>query len=507
VEEFDYVVVGGGTAGSVVAARLSEDPDATVVLLEAGPQDGPAEAADPMAWSGLLGSSVDWAYTTVPQAGTDGIAHMLSLGRVLGGSSTINGTIHLRGHRSSYDSWEAGAPGWNYESLLPYFMRSEQVEGGDPRFRGTDGPMRIEQPVEHGPYFQSVYQAALEAGLPEAVGGNRAEAEGVMWTETNVVGGRRQTAADAYLRPVLGRPNLTVIANGNVQRLLLTGSRCRGVEYVGEGTLHRVKARREVIVTAGAINSPVLLLRSGIGPAEYLRQVGVPVAAHLPGVGENLHDHPSSRVTYRAARPLDVGRSVTTALTFPHVIFRSAPTSEPDLMITPAPVVFGRRWRVDLENPGFTLLFALMRPASRGSVRLASSRAEDAPIIDPAYLTDDRDIERFLVGLRMARQVGEASAMKPWCAGELDPGPDAHDDDALITYLRSNTDTYFHPVGTCRMGADDMAVVDPMLRVHGIEGLRVADASIMPSIPSANTNATVLAIAERAADLIKSSQD
>jgi choline dehydrogenase len=310
VESFDYVVIGGGTAGSVLASRLSEDPQIRVVLLEAGAAEGPEEMSSPnaVAAAGLWGSSVDWAYSTTPQMGTDGTVHAWPRGKVLGGSSSINGMVHLRGHRSSYDAWEErGATGWNFDALLPYLQRSEQTEGRDPSVRGTDGPMRIEEGPAASPLAQALYQAALEAGYPESPDGNGAQAEGVSWTEVNVVSGKRQSAADAYLRPVMSRPNLTVITNAHVQRLLLDGVRCQGAEYAIGDDVHTVRGDRDVVLSAGAIGSPQILMLSGIGPAAHLQDVGIPVRADLPGVGGNLHDQPLTWVSYSSRNPAAVG--------------------------------------------------------------------------------------------------------------------------------------------------------------------------------------------------------
>lgn len=381
-ETFDYIVAGGGTAGCVIAARLPEDPDTRVLLLEAGAAEPAPAMSDPLAWPGLAGTSVDWAYQTVPQAGTGGAVHRWPRGKVLGGSSGINAMMHARGDRSSYDAREAaGATGWNYQALLPFFKRSERVAGGDPRYRGLDGPMLIDTAPPRDPLREACFQAAVEAGCPPGPDGNGASAEGTSWNDMNVVDGAGQSAAEAYLRPVIARPNLTVAAGARVRRLIIERGRCRGVEYVADGSLQATSAGREVILAAGAIGTPRLLLLPGAGPARHLRGPGLGVAADIPGVGENLHDHPF------------------------------------------------------------------------------------------------RDKELF-------------------------PGPAAQADAALRDYLARSLSTYFHPAGTCKIGTGAMSVADAELRVHEVDGQRIADASVMPSPVSGNTNATVLAIAERAACML-----
>lgn len=498
---FDYVIVGGGTAGAVLAARLSEDPDARVALLEAGPRSGPAIMSDgnPEAGVGLWGSSVDWNYTTTPQSGTENTVHTWPRGRVLGGSSSINGLTHLRGHASSYDAWEKqGAVGWNYEEMLPFLMRSERAEGRDPRFRGQTGPMIIEEPPAATPLAQDLHDAAVDAGFPRCADGSAPEAEGVFWCERNVAAGRRQSAADAYLLPVLSRPNLTVVTDAQVQRLLIVNGRCGGAEYVRNGEARTVRAEREVVLSAGAIGSPQILMLSGIGPADHLRQLGIPVRADLPGVGANLHDHPLAWISYGVKKSPVLGPSRQAML-----LARTDPGRDPDILMSFTPVALDPRWAGAQE--GFSILFGLGTPTSRGSVRLRSADPASYPLIDPAYLTESDDVARMVAALRTARRIARADALSAWRGDEILPGQDVVTDDECGAFIRRTVGTYFHPVGTCRIGTDDEAVVDTALRVHGIDGLRIADASVMPSIVSANTNAAVLGIAERAAHLVSDS--
>jgi choline dehydrogenase len=498
VESFDYIVVGGGTAGSVLAARLSQDPETRVLLLEAGAADPIPAVSDPTAWPTLAGTSVDWAYETVPQTATDGAVHQWPRGKVLGGSSAINAMSHVRGDRGSYDSWEAaGADGWGYDALLPFFKRSEQVAGRDPAYRGVDGPMIVRPAASTDPLLRRCFDAAVEAGYPAAEDTNASSAEGTAWLELNVVNGRRQSAADAYLAPAAGRANLTIVTDAQARRLLIEHASCRGVEFSRGGRLQTALAAGEVVLSAGAIGTPQLLMLSGVGPAGHLRELGIEVVADLPGVGANLQDHPMSQVAYTATHPVGPGGYTTR----PHVLLRSDLSAAPDLQVLFVEFPVHPRKAPGPED-GYSILFSLMTPASRGTVRLASADPAEPPLIDPRYLTDPSDIARMTTGLRVAREIGSARALAAVRGRELFPGPDAQTDEALHAYLRATLSTYFHPVGTAKIGTDAMAVVDPLLQVQGIANLRIADASVMPSIVSANTNATVLAIAERAASLI-----
>ena len=496
----DYLVIGGGSAGCVVASRLVERTGLRVGLLEAGADRGPERmySPNPLDAMGLWGSPVDWAFTTTAQAGLNGAVLGCPRGRVLGGSSSINGLVHLRGHASSYDAWEKqGAVGWNYQTMLPYLRRSECTNGRDPDVRGTAGPMRVGELPAPNRLARAVYRAAVEAGYPESPDANGRAAEGVSWLEQNVVEGRRQSAADAYLRPMLGEPDLTVVTDACVSQLVMDGSRCIGARYSKDGHNRGIYAEREVILCAGAIGSPKLLMLSGIGPAAHLHDLGVPVLIDLPGVGENLQDHPIAWVSYSAKRAVEQTPSRRA-----HLLTRSDELAEPDVLVMFTEAAIEPRWQG--ASPGFSVLFSVVRPMSRGSVRLGGPDPADTPLIDPGYLRERTDVDRMVVGLRLAREIAHTAALAPWRGTELLPGAEVQSDEDCRAFLRRTTGTFFHPAGSCRVGTDDRAVVDPQLRVHGVDGLRIVDASVMPSVVSAPTNAAVLGIAERAAELIAS---
>jgi choline dehydrogenase len=507
---YDFIVVGAGTAGSVVAARLSEDPNIRILLLEAGGAP-PKVSAHPPAWPTLLRGEADWGDMTSVQPAI-GRAAPFARGRAIGGSSTINAMVFARGHRESYASWRHdGEVAWSFDDLLPYFKRSETAPHGDPALRGVEGPMVVAPAHPPNPVLVACLCAALQCGYPRAADVSGGLDVGFGFADLNIVQGKRQSAADAYLQPAMLRPNLEIVPNALVHRLNVQGGRCTSVEFqAGTTQSLRTAGAGEIILAAGAIGSPHILMVSGIGPHQHLQDVGVNVIHDLPGVGSNLHDHPIVPLVYRAARPLPPAQHnhgellglIRTTPAVPH--FGPSPRriadGAPDLQI------FG----VDSADvpglggsDGFVLGVSVLQPFSRGSVRLSGTTLHSAPVIDPNYLADGRDMRTLIEGMQIARKIGTAQALDAWRAEEIAPGARVIDDAEMQSYIREVVASYFHPVGTCAMGNTPQSVVDSQLRVHGISGLRVVDASVMPTIPSNNTAATVYAIAERAVDLIR----
>lgn len=501
MKHYDFVVVGAGTAGCVIASRLSERTDAQVLLLESGTALVSDQVRNPLAWPTLRGTAADWGETTVLQAAT-GKTIPYPSGRGLGGSSSINAMLFARGHRSSYDAWaDLGVPGWGFDDLLPYFRRSETAAGRDPELRGTDGPLQVGPGTPRNPFIEACAEAAAELGYRRADDISGGLEHGFGRVDQNILDGRRQSAADAYLTSAATRPNLQVVTGATVTALRTAGDKCTGLEYRSEsGALISVTVSQEVTLTAGTVGSAKLLMLSGIGPEDQLRAIGIPVTLHLPGVGMNLHDHPTCATVYLP--PDDVSPRMDHHLErLAGLVHSQLSAGAPDLQILfqDNPVVGPNQAP---PARGYSVRTSLMRPDSRGIVRLAAGNPDAPPVIDPQYYSSSRDMRIMRDGLRIARTLGQSQALAPWRTTELLPGPNIQDDSELDDYIRASLGSYNHPVGTCRMGTDEHAVVDNELRVRGIHGLRVADASIIPSIPSANTNATVYGIAERAVDLI-----
>jgi choline dehydrogenase len=500
VEGFDYVVVGAGAAGCVLAARLSQDTSARVLLLEAGGLVRTRAMTVPGAWPDNLGSAADWGELALAQADAGPVPY--PRGRAVGGSSAINAMAHVRGHRAVYDEWAAGgAPGWDFPGLLPFFRRSEHAPGRDPALRGTAGPVRVAPAAEadRHPVARGFAAALAEIGCLPADDLSGHQQDGVGWADLAICGGQRVSAADAYLRPVLARPNLTIHAGCLVTRLVVRRGRCTGVSYLRDGSPVQVQAAGEVIVCAGAVGSPHLLMVSGIGPARHLRAHGISPVADLAGVGQNLQDHPLVMVSCATAAPLPASR-------YNHgEVYAAVRTglagAWPDLQLLPILLPLAPP-RCPPPAAGYVLAAAVVAPDSRGTVRLASGDPGQAPLIDPGFLTEPGDTDRLMAGLRLIRQACARPALRATMRAEVWPGPGVTSSAALRHYIRRTVGSYYHPAGTCRMGTGNDAVADPQLRVRGISGLRVADASVMPVIPNAPLAATVYAIAERAADLI-----
>jgi choline dehydrogenase len=507
MDTYDFIVVGTGSAGTCVAARLSEAPGASVLALEAGPPEPPADLYEnvynPSVWYTLLGSKVDWGYSSVPQPALDGRSTYEPRGKIPGGSSNLYIMMHIRGHASDYDNWAYnGCPGWSFQDVLPYFKKSEDQEDDTNPTAGKGGAIHVGNAGLHdpNPTSRAFIDACRELGYPPTDDFNGPQMEGVGWHHVDIKEGRRHSTAVAYLKPALLRPNLTLSANSQATRLLFEGARCVGVEYSQDGEIKTARADREVIVCSGAIESPKLLLLSGIGSPEQLGQFNIPVVVDLPGVGENFHNHVLTGVICEAAQPVPPGhQNLSEAALF----CKSDPGwIGPDLQIgfvhVPFNIIVGQG-----HPNSVSILPGVVRPLSRGWIRLASGNPLDKPLVNPNYLGAASDRERLIQAVEIARAIFATKAFSPWIKGELMPGPDVQGKEALRAFVRQSADSYHHQAGSCKMGLDAMAVVDPELRVYGVEGLRVADASVMPQVQSGNCHAGIVMIAERAADLIK----
>jgi choline dehydrogenase-like flavoprotein len=519
---YDYIITGAGPAGCVLANRLSEDPTVTVLLLEAGGGDRNPLFHMPAGFAKMTKGVASWGWSTVPQKHMNNRVLRYTQARVIGGGSTINAQIYTRGNAADYDLWasEDGCTGWDYRSVLPYFKRAEDNQRFADDYHSYGGPLGVSMPMAPLPICDAYIRAGQELGIPYNPDFNGAHQAGVGFYQLTQRHRRRSSAAMAYVEPARSRPNLTVRTGAFVTRIVLDGKRAVGVEIGAE----TIRADREVIVSSGAMGSPKLLLQSGIGPAAHLRGVGVDVRHDLPGVGENLQDHLDLFViaectgdhTYDNVAKLH--RTVWAGLQY--LLFGTGPVAS-SLFET------GGFWYADpaarspdiqfhlglgsgieagvarLKNAGVTLNSAYLHPRSRGTVRLASADPVAAPLLDPNYWSDPHDRKMSIEGLKLAREIMRQPALKPYVLAERLPGPDITTDDELFAYGCANAKTDHHPVGTCKMGTDDMAVVDLDLKVRGLEGLRVCDSSIMPRVPSSNTNAPTIMVGEKGADIIR----
>ena len=501
--QYDYVVIGAGSAGCVVANRLTEDGETTVLLLEAGNPATKPEIQTPVSWTSLLGTEVDWAYFTEPEPYLNGRKIFHPRGKVVGGSSSLNAMIYIRGNRHDFDRWqELGNPGWSYEDVLPYFKKSENQQRGANEFHSVDGLLSVTDPLAPAVTSERFVEAAEQLGYGRNSDFNGAQQEGAGLYQLTIKDGKRHSVAAAFLVPILDRPNLTVQTGALVTRLLFEGTRTVGVEYLHEGTLHQVRVDREVILSAGAFDSPKLLMLSGIGNAEYLRSLNIPVIADLPGIGQNLQDHPTVPVTHQATQDLQPAPTSNIGEAGLFLQTESNLNTAPDLQFFSGPILWAPP-AYAREGSGFVATVCLNHPQSRGSVSLRSTSPVDSPVIQMNYLQSESDVQKLVAGIKIIRQLFHSDAFDEFRGEEVAPGADVTSDEALQAYVREVVDSNWHPVGTCKMGTDSMAVVDSQLRVHGVDGLRVVDASIMPTITTGNTNAPTIMIGEKAADLIK----
>jgi len=525
-DEYDYVIAGGGTAGCILAARLSEDPSVRVLLLEAGGADRSWKIRMPSAYDYVFKNpKFNWCFHGEPEPALHGRIMYQPRGKVLGGSSSINGLGFIRGHPLDFERWsEEGAPGWSYNEVLPYFRRSESWDGGANAYRGGDGPVRVLTPRCEEPLYSVFLQAGREAGHIASEDLNGAVPEGFGAFQTNIDGGVRASTAHAYLRGAAGRGNLTIETGAKVRRALIEGNRAVGVLYSGTGAEREARATREVILAGGTFSSPQLLMLSGIGPPEELARHGIKVSVDLPGVGENLQDHPVAYMKYECTEPLSITRYLRpdrmALMGMQWFMFHKGPAAgnnletmallrsdaskaKPDIEIQHLAIVFDHDKGIQADMHGFTYCIGPNSVAGRGWVKLRSANPEDAPRILTNFLSTDADFEAMRASIRIGREVAFQKCYDRYRKREISPGPEVRTDAEIDAYLRTATVNDFHPVGTCRMGMDRMAVVDPTLKVHGIEGLRVVDASVMPTIVGANTNATTIMIGEKAADMIR----
>ena len=520
---FDYVIVGAGSAGCVLANRLTADGRSTVLLLEAGPRDKDFWIHVPLGYGKLFArTDVNWAYQSEPEPALNGRRVFTPRGKVLGGSSSINGLVHIRGQREDYDSW--GVPGWGFDDLLPYFKKSEDHSHGASEWHGAGGPLAVSDLPDRHELCDAFIASAMALGIPRNDDFNGATQEGTGYYQATARNGRRCSTAVGYLRPAQRRPNLRVEVKSLATRVLFEGGRATGVAYEAGGAKHEVRAAREVILAAGTINTPQLLQLSGVGPRSLLERHGIPLVHDARGVGEDLQDHFYCRTFWRCTRPITLNDDMLSVwrqakIGLQYLLFRRGPLTvsagyagafvrtRPEIPRPDAQIYFinfstAKRGGVLHPFSGFTLSVSQTYVESRGSLCIASSDPHAPPSIRYNYLATDNDRRVMVDGLKLIRRIAGTAPLRAYVAAEEFPGPRVQSDEDWLAFLREAGDTVFHPTSTCRMGTDARAVVDSQLRVNGLERLRIVDASVIPAVPSGNINATVIAAAEKAADLI-----
>jgi choline dehydrogenase len=517
----DYIIVGAGSAGCVLAARLTEDPRSRVLLLEAGGADKAKEIHIPAAFSKLFKTAVDWNYSTEPEPCLHNRRLYWPRGKMLGGSSSMNAMIYVRGNRLDYDHWASlGNQGWSFNDVLPYFKKSQMQSRGESEFHGTSGPLHVADLRCVNPLSRAFLEAAAVLGIPANPDFNGERQDGAGFYQVTQKNGSRHSAADAYLRPALDRKNLTVVTNAHVARITLENQRAVGVEYFSSAGTKAARSDREIILSGGSLNSPQLLLLSGIGPANEINRAGIRPIHDLPGVGKNLQDHVMVSVGYLCTQPVSMATAESLSNLIRYFVLKRGPlvsnvaeagiflrareeSQRPDLQLLFGPAYYVNHGLSPRKDHCFGFGPTLITPESRGSISLKSSNPLEPPAIRANYLSTDADMRVIIEGVKLSRRLAQQQPLAKFRGEELHPGAATQSDEEIANFIRAEVQTLYHPVGTCKMGDDTMAVVDSQLRVHGIERLRVVDASIMPRIIAGNTNAPTIMIAEKAADVIR----